>query len=266
MTHCHVKQTHIETMTFYVFLMCTGRYVSNNKTQRKNLNTATMKYGMIHLFIVIVIVIIIIIIIIITIIIIEYNIQVKMRAIHFADILNFTSNEHNISVIHWSLIKLKSSLTQHMLQDSDNWRALRSLLWLLWRKQTVWWWREEMETLPTLLALCEGNPPLNSGSPSQRDSCADPDSKVHGANMGPIWGRQDPGGPHVGLMNFAIWGALVFYFMLAYKSCWTNIWVAKMLMWHHCNVMMGFNCCTTHLGSRIISTPEDTTRSQIMPW
>ena len=23
------------------------------------------------------------------------------------------------------------------------------------------------------------------------------DSKVHGANMGPIWGRQDPGGPHV---------------------------------------------------------------------
>ena len=25
------------------------------------------------------------------------------------------------------------------------------------------------------------------------------------ANMGPIWGRQDPGGPHVGPMNFAIW-------------------------------------------------------------
>ena len=34
-----------------------------------------------------------------------------------------------------------------------------------------------------------------------------PDSKVHGANMGPIWGRQDPGGPHVGPMNFAIWVA-----------------------------------------------------------
>ena len=32
-----------------------------------------------------------------------------------------------------------------------------------------------------------------------------PDSKVHGANMGHIWGRQDPGGPHVGPMNFAIW-------------------------------------------------------------
>ena len=37
-----------------------------------------------------------------------------------------------------------------------------------------------------------------------------PDSKVHGANMGPIWGRQDPGGPHVGLVNFAIWGTPVF--------------------------------------------------------
>ena len=32
-----------------------------------------------------------------------------------------------------------------------------------------------------------------------------PDSKVHGANMGPIWGRQDPDGPHVGPINFAIW-------------------------------------------------------------
>ena len=35
-----------------------------------------------------------------------------------------------------------------------------------------------------------------------------PDSKVHGANMGPIWGRQDPGGPHVGPMTFAIWDGL----------------------------------------------------------
>ena len=32
-----------------------------------------------------------------------------------------------------------------------------------------------------------------------------PDSKVHGDNMWPIWGRQDPDWPHVGPMNFAIW-------------------------------------------------------------
>ena len=36
-----------------------------------------------------------------------------------------------------------------------------------------------------------------------------PNSKVHGANMGPIWGRQDPGGPHVGLMNFAFTFSLI---------------------------------------------------------
>ena len=36
-----------------------------------------------------------------------------------------------------------------------------------------------------------------------------PDSKVHGANMRPIWGRQDPGGPHVGPMNLDIWVDMV---------------------------------------------------------
>ena len=35
-----------------------------------------------------------------------------------------------------------------------------------------------------------------------------PDSKMHGANMGSIWGRQDSGGPHVGIMNFAIWDVM----------------------------------------------------------
>ena len=39
-------------------------------------------------------------------------------------------------------------------------------------------------------------------------SKAIPDSKVPGANMGPIWGRQDPGGPNVGPMNFAIWDVI----------------------------------------------------------
>ena len=31
----------------------------------------------------------------------------------------------------------------------------------------------------------------------QLSSITYPESKVHGANMGPIWGRQDPGGPYV---------------------------------------------------------------------
>ena len=32
-----------------------------------------------------------------------------------------------------------------------------------------------------------------------------PDSKAHGANMGPTWGRQDPGVRHVDPMNFVLW-------------------------------------------------------------
>ena len=31
-----------------------------------------------------------------------------------------------------------------------------------------------------------------------------PDNKVHGVYMGPTWGRQGPGWPHVGPMNFSI--------------------------------------------------------------
>ena len=31
-----------------------------------------------------------------------------------------------------------------------------------------------------------------------------PDSKVHGANMGPTWVLSAPDGPHVGPMNLAI--------------------------------------------------------------
>ena len=48
-----------------------------------------------------------------------------------------------------------------------------------------------------------------------------PDSKVHGANMGPIWGRQDPGGPHVGPINLSIWAITPMYdpvLLLWYKS------------------------------------------------
>ena len=47
----------------------------------------------------------------------------------------------------------------------------------------------------------------------------DPDMKVHGANMGPIWGRQDPGGPHVGPTNFAI-------------CQWVEAWLEKFIIFN----------------------------------
>ena len=49
-----------------------------------------------------------------------------------------------------------------------------------------------------------------------------PDSKVHGANMGPIWDRQDPGGPHVGSMNFAIWDYTIFLLLLCHDNFIVN--------------------------------------------
>ena len=57
------------------------------------------------------------------------------------------------------------------------------------------WYVEFVMTLYVQMMVCETR------------SKSYPDSKVHGANMGPIWGRQDPGGPHVGPMNVDIWVA-----------------------------------------------------------
>ena len=41
--------------------------------------------------------------------------------------------------------------------------------------------------------------------------------------MGPIWGRQDPGGPHVDHVNLAIWVALRICFDIAIKYKFDNI-------------------------------------------
>ena len=32
-----------------------------------------------------------------------------------------------------------------------------------------------------------------------------PDNKIHEANVGHVWGRQEPDGPHVGHKKLAIW-------------------------------------------------------------
>ena len=43
------------------------------------------------------------------------------------------------------------------------------------------------------------------GNPQYYIQLGIPDSKLRGANMGPTWGRQDPGGSYVGPMSIAIW-------------------------------------------------------------
>ena len=68
-----------------------------------------------------------------------------------------------------------------------------------------------------------------------------PYSKVPGAKMGPIWGREDPGGPHVGPINFAPW-VLTWAWMLALMCIWTsglaNSGIAGnwRYHWHSCGI------------------------------
>ena len=81
------------------------------------------------------------------------------------------------------------------------------------------WGGYGMGTLSTFLTLCRENSVVIGGFPQKElvmgkfdvysaASSNNADTNALGANMGPFWGRQDPGGPHVGLMNFAIWEAI----------------------------------------------------------
>ena len=67
-----------------------------------------------------------------------------------------------------------------------------------------------------------------------------PDNKTHGANMGPIWGRQDPGGPHICPMIFAIWvsstrylGDFKYPFMTEHFQCFYLYEVFNWMKYRH---------------------------------
>ena len=75
-----------------------------------------------------------------------------------------------------------------------------------------------------------------------------PDSNVYGANMGPTWVQQDPGEPHVGPMNLAIWADMSTLF---YKSVNTirHIIAIKIIVNHG-----SYQCKTRTIKS---SSPKD---------
>ena len=62
-------------------------------------------------------------------------------------------------------------------------------------------------------------------------------SKVHGASMGPIWGRQDPGGPHVGPMNSAIWDVTVTGMVEGNVEMW---FLYRKCVWYNAVTMLYF--------------------------
>ena len=45
-----------------------------------------------------------------------------------------------------------------------------------------------------------------------------PHSKIHGANMGPIWALSAPGRPHVGPMNLAIRDTIELHWLPKHKK------------------------------------------------
>ena len=73
-----------------------------------------------------------------------------------------------------------------------------------------------------------------------------PDSKVHGANMGPIWVLLAPGRPHVGPINLAIRASMfcnvavfsmrIFYIVLCCVGLWNNV----------------YGCLTLEIGQHLI--------------
>ena len=93
-------------------------------------------------------------------------------------------------------------LTIELSMPQYPWRA-RSMLWFI-MSQVI----RQVIGSPDIDIVWQVNPPISWGrfwitfAVSVRSDYEKyeiiPDSKVHGANMGPIWGRQNPGGPHVG--------------------------------------------------------------------
>ena len=81
-----------------------------------------------------------------------------------------------------------------------------------------------------------------------------PDGKLRGANMGPIWGRQDPGGPYVGSMNLAFWGIKGHLNMV---NAWhlkvedralQCILKSKLIVFVHMQYTVGYGTCTVLSG------------------
>ena len=66
-----------------------------------------------------------------------------------------------------------------------------------------------------------------------------PDSKVHGANMGPTWVLSSPGGPHVGPKNLAIW--VVTWYEICVHVC--DIWVWQ--AWRSNYILLDIAGCTS---------------------
>ena len=66
--------------------------------------------------------------------------------------------------------------------------------------------------------------------------------------MGPIWGRQDPGGPHVGTMNLAIWVCTIYWCLF------DLLWMFSVDLWDiFFRVLHSSELLHWHLGNWMVS-------------
>ena len=89
------------------------------------------------------------------------------------------------------------------------------------------------------------------------------DRKVHEANMGHTWGRQDPGGPHVGPMNLAIWDTLLV------RVRWNCLWGVFGIKWPCYKWVRLYRqvlwnvCCRLYIGLVFVPLASRVARSPI---
>ena len=84
-------------------------------------------------------------------------------------------------------------------------------------------------------------------------NCCDyPGSKVHGTNLGPIWGREDPDGPQVGPMNFAIKVAYPFLesetaiLQTTVSNAFSQMKIVKLRLKFHWNLSLRVSSLLSH--------------------
>ena len=115
----------------------------------------------------------------------------------------------------WSVGTIQHCRSGSILDQMMGWACLTTIHFL----NQCWHWNESIKYLWKYIWKCclQSDEHFVQASVSSSiqfsslvrictgDFTYNPNSKVHGANMGPFWGRQDPGEPHIGSMNFAIW-------------------------------------------------------------
>ena len=120
-----------------------------------------------------------------------------------SSVVSICENENNVI----NFLFFASRVTAYITNDTINSENFNRQLY------TQRWYHLYLQGIPLLPHMLSRGSQVREQALYARIliSSKGPDRKVHGANMGPISGRQDPGGPHDGPMNLAIWGICCAY-------------------------------------------------------